>query len=114
MRVRGMSVVLLVGASLVGCSAPVTGTRTLFTFEGSVDVANGVLEIHRPETAGRLQSALTLPYGTGVSQVYFHTLPGTAAWDGIGNRLSADVQAVNGFPSAVANLTAIIDSVSAT
>jgi hypothetical protein len=120
---------LLVGAGFVACAdkAPDAGNTTpvvvpsvtppapgsgaaMMTFEGHYDAKTKELSIayRVPSTAVGTQAVL--PYGTGVDQVYFHTV--SVLWQGAcgTNNLCAPVTARNGYSGIVTNLSAVFNA----
>jgi hypothetical protein len=85
-------------------------------FEGTVDLVQQTIGIRYPSpTSGQIgvdQADVVIPYGTGAGQAFFHTCPGTVAFNAGTHLLTGSVQAVNNTAATVQMLNAVIDSVS--
>jgi hypothetical protein len=90
------------------------GASGVLLFEGSYDASAHELTITFRSPSGSVQSMATLPYGTGVDQIDFHTIPGSVQWQGgCGtSTLCANVQARNHYTTkTVTGLQAIFDAI---
>ena len=88
---------------------------TLFAFEGSVNVAAQTMTVSYRSPSGELKDEVTLPYGTGGGEVYFHTCTTPAVQYTkvlAGGHLDGMVQAVNNMAGAIPDLAVVMDSVS--